>query len=71
MHGGTTKEDIQQFVEVKTANQSSQTVIFFDEANTTDAVGMIKEIMCDGKVNGKPIASMHTNFIAACNPYKR
>lgn len=46
------------------------TVVFFDEANTTDAVGLIKEIMCDCRINGRPI-SMDLKFIAACNPYRR
>ena len=31
------------------------TVLFFDEANTTEAIGLIKEIMCDGTCNGKPL----------------
>ena len=30
-------------------------VLFFDEANTTEHVGLIKEIMCDLTVNGRPI----------------
>ena len=29
------------------------TVLFFDEANTTDALGMIKEVMVDRRVNGR------------------
>jgi hypothetical protein len=31
------------------------TVLFFDEANTTEAIGVIKEIMCDKSLGGKPI----------------
>ena len=46
------------------------TVIFFDEANTTDAIELIKEIMCDRRLNGKAIQE-NIKFIAACNPYKR
>jgi hypothetical protein len=46
------------------------TVVFFDEANTTDAIGLIKEIMCDRRINGKPI-SEDLKFIAACNPYRK
>ena len=46
------------------------TVVFFDEANTTDAIGLIKEIMCDRRIHGKPI-SHDLKFIAACNPYRR
>ena len=46
------------------------TVVFFDEANTTEAIGLIKEIMCDGRMKGSPI-STNIKFIAACNPYRR
>lgn len=46
------------------------TVVFFDEANTTEAIGLIKEIMCDRRLLGKPISD-DLNFIAACNPYRR
>ena len=45
------------------------TVLFFDEANTTDALGLIKEIMCDRRLNGKPIEE-DIKFAAACNPYR-
>ena len=46
------------------------TVVFFDEANTTDSIGLIKEIMCDRRLKGKPI-SRDLKFIAACNPYRK
>ena len=46
------------------------TVLFFDEANTTEAIGLIKEIMCDRRLNGKPIPE-DIKFIAACNPYRK
>ena len=46
------------------------TVVFFDEANTTDAIGLIKEIMCDRRLHGKPLPK-DLKFIAACNPYRR
>jgi len=48
------------------------TVLFFDEANSTEAIGTIKEIMCDRRMNGEPLDD-HTGLkiIAACNPYKK
>ena len=46
------------------------TVVFFDEANTTDAIGLIKEIMCDRRLCGKALP-VDMKFIAACNPYRR
>ena len=49
------------------------TVLFFDEANTTDAFGMIKEVMVDRRVNGRKIGEglKRLQFIAACNPYRK
>lgn len=46
------------------------TVVFFDEANTTEAIGLIKEIMCDRRMNGRTVSNS-LKFIAACNPYRR
>ena len=51
-------------------SQNLDTVVFFDEANTTDAIGLIKEIMCDRRVHGN-LVSPDLKFIAACNPYRR
>ena len=49
------------------------TILFFDEANTTDAIDLIKEIMVDRRVNGRAIDPRLTrlHFIAACNPYRK
>lgn len=48
------------------------TVVFFDEANTTDCIGFIKEVMCDDTLDGKAIDTKHgLRLIAACNPYRR
>ena len=46
------------------------TILFFDEANTTEAIGLIKEIVCDRTVLGIAIPE-NIKFVAACNPYKR
>ena len=51
-------------------SRNLDTVVFFDGANTTDAIGLIKEIMCDRRLHGKPIPE-DLKFIAACNPYRR
>ena len=82
MHGGTTVQDIarkvREAVELAERNMNDnpelpvQTVLFFDEANTTEAIGLIKEIMCDRSLNGKPVRLTHgLNLIAACNPYRK
>ena len=45
------------------------TVLFFDEANTTDYVDLIKEIMCDHTLHGRQIHE-EVRVVAACNPYR-
>jgi hypothetical protein len=63
VHGGTSAEEIINHVEKaqNLARANSQhcpgmfTILFFDEANSTEAIGTIKEIMCDGRMNGKPL----------------
>ena len=79
VHGGTTAKGIKR--EVSEAHRLAKinkerygdnvhTVLFFDEANTTDALGLIKEIMCDRRMNGIQL-SQDLKFAAACNPYRR
>ena len=48
------------------------TVLFFDEANTTEAIGLIKEIMCDRSMEGEPLELCQSlKIVAACNPYRK
>ena len=76
VHGGITEQDIIKFVMrgIKVAAENREhnldTVLFFDEANTTDAIGLIKEIMCDRRLQGRPLTT-NVKFIAACNPYRK
>jgi E3 ubiquitin-protein ligase RNF213 len=78
IHGGTTKDNIYAVVKkaVVQAERNRrlgvrQTVLFFDEANTTNAIGAIKEIMCDRLVDGVPIpGNIGLQFVAAVNPYR-
>lgn len=78
VHGGTTSKTIQekvrQAIELAHANEKEHqidTVIFFDEANTSEAIFAIKEVLCDHSVNGKQITTNRLKVVAACNPYKR
>ncbi|XP_066922902.1 E3 ubiquitin-protein ligase rnf213-alpha-like [Clytia hemisphaerica] len=77
VHGGITMDDIRQRVvkalEMAEANNQTNTVLFLDEANTTDAIGLIKEVMVDKMLFGKPlaIAQYGLDIIAACNPYRQ
>ena len=48
------------------------TVLFFDDVNTSPAIGLIKEIMCDRRMYGRKIRTdIGLQFIAACNPYRK
>ncbi|XP_009867566.1 PREDICTED: E3 ubiquitin-protein ligase RNF213-like, partial [Apaloderma vittatum] len=78
VHGGTTpktiQEKVRQAVELAHANEKKHnvdTVLFFDEANTSEAIFAIKEVLCDHSVNGKRISTDRLKVVAACNPYKR
>ncbi|XP_066918681.1 E3 ubiquitin-protein ligase rnf213-alpha-like [Clytia hemisphaerica] len=77
IHGGVTKQHIMQHVQnaKKLAKKSGdkKTILFFDEANTTDAIGLIKEIIIDKSLNGELLGLEENNMvvIAACNPYRR
>ncbi|XP_065259536.1 E3 ubiquitin-protein ligase rnf213-alpha-like [Emys orbicularis] len=78
VHGGTSSKIIHQKVKeaielarVNEETHNMDTVLFFDEANTTEAVFAIKEVLCDQSVNGEPISTTRLKVVAACNPYKR
>ena len=64
------EKEEQQFANESSRLSKLDVVVFFDEANTTDAIGLIKEIMCDRRLNGRPISD-DLKFIAACNPYRK
>uniref|UniRef100_A0A8C4TA23 RING-type E3 ubiquitin transferase n=1 Tax=Erpetoichthys calabaricus TaxID=27687 RepID=A0A8C4TA23_ERPCA len=79
VHGGTTAEMI--YRKVEEAEQIAmnnirhfklETVLFFDEANTTESIFAIKEVLCDRTVRGRPLKpDAGLNIIAACNPYRK
>ena len=52
------------------SEKKSTPFCFFDEANTTDALGMIKEIIVDRSCNGRPLSD-NLKFVVACNPYRK
>ncbi|XP_077981787.1 E3 ubiquitin-protein ligase rnf213-alpha-like [Glandiceps talaboti] len=75
VHGGTTFNDIEKKVELAEEKALENgdgvyTILFFDEANTTEAVSLIKEVMLDRSVNGRPLKTKSLKFVAACNPYR-
>ncbi|XP_053396335.1 E3 ubiquitin-protein ligase rnf213-alpha-like isoform X2 [Mercenaria mercenaria] len=81
VHGGTTNRDIIKKVRdaeqiakknKETYGDNMYTVLFFDEANTTEAIGLIKEIMCDKSMEGKKLKLCENlKMVAACNPYRK
>ncbi|XP_069016032.1 E3 ubiquitin-protein ligase rnf213-beta [Embiotoca jacksoni] len=79
VHGGTTAEMIYRKVREAEAlahknrrTHKLDTILFFDEANTTEAIFAIKEILCDQTVKGEPLkADSGLKIIAACNPYRK
>lgn len=79
VHGGTTAEmiyrkvqDAEALAHVNQQIHKLDTILFFDEANTTEAIFAIKEILCDRTVKGKPLkAQSGLKIIAACNPYRK
>ena len=80
MHGGTTMADVisklKSAIDLAKENfkqsKDIDTVLFFDEANTSSSIGLIKEILCDRRYNGKTIPSnIRLQFVATCNPYRR
>uniref|UniRef100_A0A672YT28 RING-type E3 ubiquitin transferase n=1 Tax=Sphaeramia orbicularis TaxID=375764 RepID=A0A672YT28_9TELE len=79
VHGGTTPNIIYTKVREAEKNASANkqeykfdTVLFFDEANTTEAISSIKEVLCDQTVNGESLTpDCGLQIIAACNPYRK
>ncbi|KAM3618897.1 uncharacterized protein V6R79_000067 [Siganus canaliculatus] len=79
VHGGTTSEMI--YEKVKTAealarinkeNHGLDSVLFFDEANTSEAISAIKEVVCDKSVQGQDLDSgTGLHLVSACNPYRK
>ena len=78
VHGETTRDDIlKSYKEAlrlacKNVVQEVDTILFFDEANTSHTIGLIKEILCDRRIDGQQIPTdIRLQFIAACNPYRK
>ena len=73
IHAGITEKDIIDFMnKVIELNNNPNTKIwvFFDEINTSNAIGLISEIMCNRTMKGKKLPN-NLVFIGACNPYRK
>lgn len=80
VHGGLSKKTINQKVDeaLKIAHENyhhhnvKMTVMFFDEANTTSWIHLIKDIVVDRINNGKSLPLDSTLQFAICvNPYRK
>ncbi|XP_028310203.1 E3 ubiquitin-protein ligase rnf213-alpha [Gouania willdenowi] len=79
VHGGTTAEMIyskvreaEDIASINKLDYAFDSVLFFDEANTTEAISSIKEVLCDKTVKGKCLKpNSGLQIIAACNPYRK
>ncbi|XP_037333444.2 E3 ubiquitin-protein ligase rnf213-alpha isoform X2 [Pungitius pungitius] len=79
VHGGTTSEMIYNKVReaefiasINKQDYGFDSVLFFDEANTTEAISSIKEVLCDETVKGETLTpNCGLKVIAACNPYRK
>ncbi|XP_048046866.1 E3 ubiquitin-protein ligase rnf213-alpha isoform X2 [Megalobrama amblycephala] len=79
VHGGTGSDMI--YTKVREAEAMAfrnkldygfNSVLFFDEANTTEAISSIKEILCDNTADGQHLTGdTGLQIIAACNPYRK
>uniref|UniRef100_A0A672LBL4 RING-type E3 ubiquitin transferase n=1 Tax=Sinocyclocheilus grahami TaxID=75366 RepID=A0A672LBL4_SINGR len=79
VHGGTSSDMI--YTKVREAedmalrnkqNSGLDSVLFFDEANTTEAISSIKEVLCDNTAMGQNLTDdTGLQIIAACNPYRK
>ena len=74
IHTGITDEDIVNFIEkireeAKIENFNNDYImVFLDEINTCNSLGLITEIMCHHTYLGRKIEDNFI-FIYACNPY--
>ncbi|XP_060883381.1 E3 ubiquitin-protein ligase rnf213-alpha isoform X2 [Labrus mixtus] len=79
VHGGTTSEMIytkvreaEDIASVNKQDYGFDSVLFFDEANTTESISSIKEVLCDKTVKGESLTQdSGLQIIAACNPYRK
>lgn len=74
VHGGIEDHDIISWMEerVRIAQRMSseaRMIVFLDEINTCNCMGLFKEIVCDRTMNGVQLPH-NMDIIAACNPYR-
>ena len=78
IHGEIYKADIMDYYQKalelakENASKNIDTILFFDEVNTSYSIGLIKEILCDRRIDGVRIPNdLRLQFVTACNPYRK
>ena len=80
IHGGMEDQGIIQWMQgvlklvasapaVNAYGQPIQHVVFLDEVNTCNCMGLFNEMICDRSMDGKPLPDC-LKIVAACNPYR-
>eukprot|EP00468_Gymnochlora_sp_CCMP2014_P001514 CAMPEP_0167741726 /NCGR_PEP_ID=MMETSP0110_2-20121227/1016_1 /TAXON_ID=629695 /ORGANISM="Gymnochlora sp., Strain CCMP2014" /LENGTH=5340 /DNA_ID=CAMNT_0007625809 /DNA_START=69 /DNA_END=16091 /DNA_ORIENTATION=- len=74
IHGGMEAEDVVEWMRLRVSEaemlrEEERVVIFLDEVNTCNCMGLFKEIICDRSIQGRFLPSS-MKIIAACNPYR-
>jgi MoxR-like ATPase len=83
VHGGMSDEDILHWMledpKGPTQGEASKdedekakklgVLVFLDEVNTCNSMGIFKEMLCDKTMNGKRLPENY-KLVAACNPYR-
>ena len=61
-------EEIKKFIEEDIKNR--KIILFFDEINTCNSLGLVKNIICDKNFRNKNNIPDRFIIICACNPYR-
>ena len=72
IHPGISPHDVEKFltpvIELAIKIPSVELIVFFDEINTSSCLGLFKEILMDGMLNGRRLP-VNILFIGAINPF--
>jgi len=71
VHAGVSRRMLEGMLEdeVKEAGTEKRLWVFLDEFNTSDAVGLISEVLCERRTSTLSIPN-NVVLVAACNPYR-
>jgi hypothetical protein len=78
VHGGVTDTEVMAFMRTccDEADErmtyglgDSRLIVFFDEINTCNSMGLFKEMLCDGWLGSRKLPR-NLKIVAACNPYR-